>query len=522
MFPSSAPPAPLTELPAASPPGATRPWLAQPENQLLLALLVVVLPLWFELGRGGVQLWDESRLAVNAAEMARDGHWLVPHFDSQPDHWNTKPPLLIWLEALSLRVLGFSTWALRLPTLLASLTTVVLLYQFAARVLRRPLAGVFGAMVLVTCTGYVRLHVARTADYDALLVCWQVLLWTQFFQYLENGQRRHLVWVFVALLGGALTKGPAGLLGLPGLAVYALGRGRLLWLLRQPGLYIAAATWLAVMTGYFVEREALDPGYWKAVQANDLGGRYLTVIEGHRAGWSYYLENLVGHWFSQWLWALVPAGLLLWLQPPGLVRRASGLLLAFVGGWLLVVSTAQSKLEWYDAPIYPALALLVGLGLNILYQDLLGLYRPRLGRGGWVLQVGLLGALFYPAYQTIIRQIIEERHNDYGLGADGHLGRYITKVAHEQPQYSQLILLTGGTVYPVLQYYRLQEEHTPGRQLDVMQAHDMRELTAGKVVMFCDRAYRPRLDSAFQVVQLHEDYPCQTVLLLPRPTPGSH
>lgn len=516
MFRSSASPAPLSTQPSASSLSAPKPWLAQPENRLLLALVAVVFPLWYELGRSPIQLWDESRLAVNAAEMARDGHWLVPHFDGHPDHWNTKPPLLIWLEALSLRAFGFSTWALRLPTLLATLTTVFLLYQFAARTLRRPLAGVFGAMVLVTCLGYVRLHVARTADYDALLTCWQVLLWTQFFQYLETGHRRHLGWVFVALLGGALTKGPAGLLGVPGLLVYALGRGRLGWLLRQPGLYVAAAGWLLIVGAYFAGREAIDPGYWHAVQANDLGGRYFTVIENHEAGWSYYLDSLVATFFSQWLWALAPTGLLLWLQPAGPVRRAGGLLAAFVVGWLVVISTAKSKLGWYDAPVYPALALLVGLGISILYQDLLGLYLPRLGRARWLLPVCLVLILFYPSYYAAARRIIEERHSDYGLGPDGYLGRYLTKVARERPQLTHLTALTQGNIYPVLQYYKLQQAHTPGHQLEVLLWPEARQLTAGRVVVFCDRTYRARLDSAFQVIELHDDYPCQTVLLVPR------
>jgi 4-amino-4-deoxy-L-arabinose transferase-like glycosyltransferase len=514
LYPPASP-APRRASPAASLASSAKPWLARPENYLLLTLLVVVFPLWFELGRNPVQLWDESRLAVNAAEMARDGHWLVPHFDGHPDHWNTKPPLLIWLEALSLRTLGFSTWALRLPTLLASLTTVFLLYRFAANTLRRPLAGVFGAMVLVTCAGYARMHVARTADYDALLTCWQVLLWTQFFQYLETGQQRHLGWVFVALLGGAFTKGPAGLLGVPGLLVYALGRGRLGWLVRQPGPYAAAAGWLLLMGAYFVGREAIDPGYWGVVQANDIGGRYLTVIENHEAGWAYYLNNMSDTLFNQWLWALAPAGLLLWLQPAGPVRRAGGLLVAFVVGWLLVISTAKSKLGWYDAPIYPALALLVGLGLSILYQDLLRLYLPRLGRASWLLPVCLVLTLFYPSYHAAVRRIIEERHSDYALGADGYLGRYVTKVTRERPQLTQLTLLTQGTIYQVLQYYKLQVAHTPGHQLTVLNWPDTHQLAAGQVVMFCNRAYRARLDSTFQVVELHDDSPCQTVLLLP-------
>ena len=510
-------------MPAFASPGPTalaagrRPWLARPENQFLLLLPLVVFPLYYELGRNPIQIWDESRMAVNAAEMARDGHWLVPHFGGRPDHWNTKPPLVIWLEALSFRMFGFSAWALRLPTLLASLTTVWLLFRFAARVLRRPLAGFLGAAVLATCGGFFHIHVARTGDYDAVLVCWQVLLWTQFFQYLETGEPRHFWWAAGALLAATLTKGPAGLLGLPGLVVYTAGRGRLGALLRQPRLYLAASGWLVVVGGYFVAREAVDPGYWQAVQQNDLGGRFLTTSGGHGGAWPYYLEELKNRHFDHWLWALAPAGLLAWLEPAGRPRRAAGLLLAFVGSWLLFISLAQTKLGWYDAPMYPALALLVGLGLARLWHDAARLYLPRLGRaGGWALRLGAFITLFYGSYRAAVQQLIEERHSDFGLGADGHAARYLAALPAARPQLTRLTLLARDAQSPVLQYYQLQVAHTPGHHLAVVPGRLASQLPAGQVVVVCDPSYRAALDSAFRVVLLHEDLPCQMLRLLPR------
>lgn len=213
------------------------------------------------MGRNPVQLWDEPREAVNAVEMASSSHWLVPHFGGHPDHWNTKPPLLIWLEALSFKIFGYSTWTLRLPILLATLGTVVLIFRFAAKVLRRPLGGLVAGMVLVTCSGYVRLHVARTGEYDAMLAFWQVLIWISFFQYVELGSRRSVYWLTLGLAAAVLTKGPAGLMGLPGLLVYAIARGKILWLLRQPSIYVTAGIWITVVAGYFLLREAIDPGY---------------------------------------------------------------------------------------------------------------------------------------------------------------------------------------------------------------------------------------------------------------------
>jgi 4-amino-4-deoxy-L-arabinose transferase-like glycosyltransferase len=492
-------------------------WLARPENQLLLLLSLAVFPLYYELGRNPIQLWDESRMAVNAAEMAHDGHWLVPHFGGQPDHWNTKPPLLIWLEALSFWAFGFSAWALRLPTLAATLATVVLLFRFAATVLQRPLAGFLGAVVLVTCEGYLRVHVARTGDYDALLTCWQVLLWTQFFQYLENGRRRHLLWAAGALLAATLTKGPAGLLGLPGLVAYAAACGRLRFLLRQPSLYLATAGYLLVLGSYFLVREAIDPGYWQAVQRNDVGGRFFTAVSGHGSTWPYYLEYIKNHYFDRWLWALAPAVLLAWLEPASPARRAAGLLLAFVSGWLVVITLAKTKLVWYDAPIYPALALLVGLGLNRFWQDVRGHYLSRLSRAaGWALRLGLFLTLFYGSYHDVVRRLIAERTSDYGMGTDGYASRYLSTLAQAQPQLSALTLLAQDARSPVLRYYQLQVAHTPGHHLAVVPGQAARQLPTGRVVVVCDPGYRAALDSVFRVVLLHEEAPCQTLQLLPR------
>jgi 4-amino-4-deoxy-L-arabinose transferase-like glycosyltransferase len=46
----------------------------------------------------------------------------------QPDLGNTKPPLLNWLQALSMAVFGLSELAVRLPSLLVVPGTVGLLY----------------------------------------------------------------------------------------------------------------------------------------------------------------------------------------------------------------------------------------------------------------------------------------------------------------------------------------------------------------------------------------------------------
>ena len=499
-----------------SPPYLGHPphWTKRAETQLLLLLAVLAFfPLLFELGRNPVQLWDESRVAVNAVNMALHGHWLVPSFDGAPDHWNTKPPLLIWLQALDFKLFGFSTWALRLPTAVASVTTVFLVFRFAARVLQRPLAGFFGGLVLVTCAGYVKLHVARTGDYDALLTMWETIVWICFFQYLETGRARYLYWVAGALTAAVLTKTVAGLLGLPGLLLYAVVQRKALWLLRQPRLYAVAALGAAIIVGYYVARESVDPGYWKAVQYNDLGGRFLEN-QGDGDKWYYYLRNMQQYTLTPWLWAIGPALLLGLGRTTGVAQRAAVLLALFVGGWLVVVSASVSRHDWYDAPLYPALALLVGLGLSILYQDLMGLYLPRLGRWtGRALQAAVVVGVFYVPYAAIIDQLMQERHSDYHMGSDGYLGRYLPKALAAQPQATELYVLCDGSYNAVLSYYQLVYA-TEGKNVITRAGNATSDLQPGNVVVVCNADYRAQLAATFRLAQLHTDGPCQTVLLL--------
>ena len=70
---------------------------------IVLALLVYV-PIFGHLNTLPIRIWDESRLATNAYEMLKNGNFIVTYFDGKPDMWNTKPPLLIWLDVLFMKI----------------------------------------------------------------------------------------------------------------------------------------------------------------------------------------------------------------------------------------------------------------------------------------------------------------------------------------------------------------------------------------------------------------------------------
>src|ERR1700722_19532584 len=116
-------------------PRASRPELSSRVASLCGVAVLAGLGLFLACDIAGrpIALWDESRLAVNALEMSQRGFGLVTTYGFQPDLWNTKPPLLIWLEAGSMHLFGASEWALRLPSLLAGLATLVLVLRFSLR-----------------------------------------------------------------------------------------------------------------------------------------------------------------------------------------------------------------------------------------------------------------------------------------------------------------------------------------------------------------------------------------------------
>jgi len=253
------------------------------------------------------------------------------------------------------------------------------------------------------------------------------------------------------------------------------------------------------------------------VKYNDMGGRYL-VAQGQPFSTTFFLEAILNTTFRYWLWAAVVGVLLGLLQPGNTIRRVVLLLLTFVAGWLLVVSTSASQYPWYDAPIYPALAVLAGLGLALLYRDVLGRYQPQLR--AWqhlAVQLGVGLLILLVPYHAIMRQIIEERYIDYGNEWDGHLGRYIVTLSKERPGLDSLTVLFRNDYNAVLDYYQYVHNLKPGNKMVIGGGQYASTLPARSVVVVCNPAYRAALDTAFQVVELHKQEPCQTLLLLPKP-----
>lgn len=313
----------------------------------LLSLLAVSWLLFGWLDWMPLRHFDESRLANNALEMYENGNWIVTHYDSRPDMWNTKPPLLIWIQCLWLKMNGISHTSIRIPSAIFGLLTFVLLYFFSYRYLQSRLIGLVSGLGLMTNLHYLLDHGARSGDYEATLIFFITLNFMSFYRYIESNAMKYYVLFLVSLIMAAMTKGIVPYILMLGYMVYMIYRRKNI---RSFGMVILAiVVSLMVLSSYYLYRESINSGYIQALVDNEWLGRYMTALEGHDHPFYYYIEHIIYEELPLW-WVLFLASLLL------LKTRYKNLIVLIwivILEFLIIISSSQSKLNWYDLPIVP-------------------------------------------------------------------------------------------------------------------------------------------------------------------------
>jgi 4-amino-4-deoxy-L-arabinose transferase-like glycosyltransferase len=196
---------------------AVRPELAG------LLVLAAVLYLW-ALDRNG---FANEYYSAAVRSMSTSWHaFIYGSFDTAGVMTVDKPPLALWVQALSARVFGFSSWSMLVPQALMGVATVGLTYDLTRRRFGR-VAGFVAGLVLVLTP--VTVAIARHNNPDALLVlCCTAALWLV-VRGLEDGRTRWLVLAGVAVGLGFEAKMAAALLVVPGIVaawLWIAPRGR--------------------------------------------------------------------------------------------------------------------------------------------------------------------------------------------------------------------------------------------------------------------------------------------------------
>ena len=417
-------------------------------QQLGLLATLVLLFTWYT-GTPVLHLWDESRLAVNATEMLQSGDWLVTRFEGQPDLWNTKPPLLIWLQASCLHWLGYGMWAIRLPSVLAALATAWLIYRFGRYTLKSHFVGAFAALILATSPGFNGTHVARFGDYDALLTLGLTATALNWYPYAQQRQTKQLWWGALWFALALLTKSAAAALLLPAILIGWLAQPGGRWALRQWRTYAAISAAFGPLGLFYGLREAAAPGYLAAVWFNDWYGRLTQHIVTVDYPWWIYLQRLLFPGLLIWSW-LLPVGCWLSLAAASAAapkRRFARFASLYVFAFVLLISLARTRLTWYSAPIYPMAALLCALGLEYLSKQALQHWNWPKPVIASALVLALVGAVSLLLYHERIRW--ESEKVDPTL----HYGYQLPPLLKLQPRVSAVTIVREERYEAVLHFY---------------------------------------------------------------------
>ena len=88
--------------------------------------------------------WDEINFAESAREMLLTGNYRLVQIDFVP--FFEKPPLFIWLQAISMHYLGVNEYAARLPNAICGIATLLAVFNVGRNVFKSQL-GILWALL---------------------------------------------------------------------------------------------------------------------------------------------------------------------------------------------------------------------------------------------------------------------------------------------------------------------------------------------------------------------------------------
>ena len=327
-------------------------------NRLFLCLIFSCGLVNLLINNWSISLWDQDEAAYAgfAHNMLHTGNWLVPDFLWSALH--RKPPLHFWVIASSFLSFGENEFAVRFPSTLAVIFTLLAFYFLGKSVFGKE--RVLAACVIMCCSLLLP-NLGKIALTDALLVFLETVAVLAIFNYIKQPHWKwaFLIWLSVSL--GVLVKGP------PIVILTTLLITLLLLFYPVRSHLIRLQTWLVIPL-------ALVPLLiWGRMAWLATGGEYIRWM----IDW-YILKRIsggtvFGQWgppgyflfvfmlaFLPWVMFLPKALVDTWNKFWSFPRDSFTLLVSLwlISGWF-VYEIMPSKLPAYALGAYPAVALIL-------------------------------------------------------------------------------------------------------------------------------------------------------------------
>lgn len=392
--------------PSADAAPATPSW----QRDFLLLALAFSLLYFFRLGSYPLSDPDEGRNAEIAREMLASGDWVTPRLNGV--NYFEKPPLVYWVTALSLKIVGHNEWAVRAVPALFAVWGVLLTY-LAGRRLHGREAGLASAVVLGTSLLWFAIGHIPILDMAVSVFMAQSLFAFIIGVQMPAGAARHriLLLLYASMALATLSKGFIGFL--------VTGAVMFLWLLvfnqwkRLLPLHLVsgALLFLVIAAPWHVLAAQHNETWFHRYVIFEHFERFLTTAAS-RTGPPYYFVGIVIAGLLPWTGFLWPATRD--AVRGGWSRRDENATAWFLVTWAAFVffffSISKSKLPPYILPIFPALAVLIGSWLARVASEAGGAARLRVGLGVFSFLNGLLAvALCMAVVRPALVKLTPER-----------------------------------------------------------------------------------------------------------------
>lgn len=347
-------------------------FFAKEKSAVIFLLILGALMIFVGLGKNHLIPYDEAIYAKISKNMVLNNDFLVQNW-IPGKVWYEKPPLFMWMVAGFMKLLGYSSWAAKLPSAIFGFLSLTLVYLFAKKMFGK-MTGFLSAFVLLTTTQY--LYYSRMAMLDVTATFFITLALVLYY-YSRLSQKKYLVILSGLAVGLAvMVKGVVGFLPFPIIFLYEL----YLFITKQQKftktlftkyflmLFFACAVFLPwhlemykMFGEKFINNYIIYHVWDRATSAIEDKGRpflwYITV-----------LRVSMRIWFIALL-AAFPLAVFKALKKKN-ASVGDHKHFVFLLIWALIVflffSSAKSKLVWYIMPVYPVLSIFVGYLMSLV------------------------------------------------------------------------------------------------------------------------------------------------------------
>ncbi len=340
----------------------------------LIVLLLLSLSLFFSsINSLPVLDRDEARYVQSSKQMVESNNYLSIKF--QEEYRSKKPIGIYWLQALSINllasvsesknlkyeVLNDSIWKYRLISALAVLLSILSLYLLSKNIIGRE-ARFNACLILASCLLVIaEAHIAKT---DSILLLLSTIIFITLLKYFKRIEEKNLfnfflLWTSIGL--SILIKGPILiLLFLIGIISISIIEKNILWLKdTKPFLGFLLVILISVPWYFFMPIEE-QKNFLQESLFHDFLGKIISTQESHGGFPGFYLLGLFIFFFPFSIF-FIP---LINFLKISLGNKNILFLLCWLLPCLIIMELIPTKLPHYILPIYPAIAVIMGLMLS--------------------------------------------------------------------------------------------------------------------------------------------------------------